>query len=101
MVAGLPVSSRTAAGLTTTTAYDALLRPSEVTNPRGNKTKTIYRAGTRQVEMAIQPFISTGHANNITVATYSYDSSGRQIAVTDPQSHHVYSSSIRQKLHFQ
>lgn len=91
-VAGLQVSSKNAAGLTTSTSYDSLLRPSEVTDSRGNKTKTTYITGTKLAATVIQPYISPGHASNITVATNTYDTSGRLSSSTNAGGHVTYSS---------
>jgi RHS repeat-associated protein len=59
----------------TTTAYDVLDRPTEVTDPDGNHTYTGYDADGLVTS-------TTDAEGNVT--TYAYDHDGRQISETDP-----------------
>ena len=72
---GLTVSSRSATGVTTTYAYDALGRQIAQTDGRGNTSQIVYDAQGR-VAKTIDPL------GNET--TYGYDALGRQVSVTDP-----------------
>ena len=71
---GLLVSVTGPDGLTTSTTYDALLRPSVVTDSRGNTTTTTYVSGTQLVQTLSQKVTATTNA----VATSHYDSAGRK-----------------------
>ena len=77
---GLTVSSRSATGVTTSYAYDALGRQISQTDGRGNTSQIIYDAQGR-VAKTIDPL---GRET-----TYAYDTLGRQTAVTDPLGHTV------------
>ena len=77
---GLTASSRSATGVTTTYAYDALGRQISQTDGRGNTSHRVYDAQGR-VAKTIDPL------GNET--TYAYDALGRQISVTDPLNHTV------------
>ena len=78
--AGLVVSARSATGVTTTYAYDALGRQISQTDGRGNTSHLVYDAQGR-VAKTIDPL---GHET-----TYTYDALGRQVAVTDPLGHTI------------
>ncbi len=77
---GLTVSTRSATGVTTTYAYDALGRQIAQTDGRGNTSQIVYDAQGR-VAKTIDPL------GNET--TYAYDALGRQVAVTDPLGHTI------------
>ncbi len=78
VVNGLATSVRQHDGLTYITGYDTLGRPNTRVDPRTGTTTTIYYPGTTLINM-VQDALSP--ANN--VATYSYDSAGRQTVVYD------------------
>jgi RHS repeat-associated protein len=77
---GFTVSATSFDGLTSSTTYDALLRPRTVTDSRGNTTTTAYYAGTAFVQ-------SVTDATATVVATYGYDTLGRTILSRDAQNH--------------
>lgn len=77
---GLTVSSRSATGVTTTYAYDALGRQIAQTDGRGNTSQIVYDAQGR----VAKTIDALGHET-----TYAYDALGRQISVTDPLNHTV------------
>ena len=77
---GLTVSSRSATGVTTTYAYDALGRQISQTDGRGNTSQIVYDAQGR----VAKTIDALGHET-----TYAYDALGRQTAVTDPLGHTI------------
>ena len=77
---GLTVSSRSATGVTTTYAYDALGRQISQTDGRGNTSHLVYDAQDR----VAKTIDALGHET-----TYAYDTLGRQVVVTDPLGHTV------------
>jgi RHS repeat-associated protein len=81
LVNGLPTSVRRFDGLTYTTGYDALLRPSTSTDPRTGTTTTYYKTGSTFVLGVWGPIGASGNEGYL--ASYTYDNAGRAIAVTD------------------
>ena len=77
---GLTVSSRSATGVTTTYAYDALGRQISQTDGRGNTSQIVYDEQGRVAK-------TIDALGNET--TYTYDALGRQVAVTDPLVHTI------------
>ncbi len=77
---GLTLSSRSATGVTTTYAYDALGRQIAQTDGRGNTSHLVYDAQGRVAKTIDQLGNET---------TYAYDALGRQVAVTDPLGHTI------------
>lgn len=91
---GLPKITVNFDGRTTTQNYDGLLRPSTVTDPRGNVTTTGYISGTKLVQLV------KNQANNETVM--SYDTMGRVIALRDPKNYYTRTSyTLKSQVHRQ
>ena len=84
-VLGLPVSSTSFDGLTTTTGYDSLRRPITFTDSRGNTTTTTYVPGS-----ILTHYVTD--ATGVDVATQTYDQLGRVIASHNAHGHATYSS---------
>ena len=76
----LTVSSRSATGVTTSYAYDALGRQVSQTDGRGNTSQIVYDTQGRVAK-------TIDALGNET--TYAYDALGRQTSVTDPLGHTV------------
>lgn len=77
---GLAVSSRDKTNLTTTLAYDALGRQISSTDPRLGKNKTVYVAGTGQIDKFYDAYATQQLAGNPSFTptqAYHYDSAGR------------------------
>jgi RHS repeat-associated protein len=73
---GLRVESRDTAGVTTRTEYDTIGRAYKQINPRTGATTTVFIPGSSQV-------LSVKDPANITVATYTYDVTGRIATMTN------------------
>lgn len=81
---GLTVSSRDAAGLTTTFAYDALARLTSANDPRKGADKTVYLPGTSFVQKYYDAYATAQlPGTDAPTGTYEYDAAGRVKTATD------------------
>lgn len=93
-VNGLPRSTTSFDGLTTTIGYDVMLRANTGQDSRSNTTTTAFVTGT------MRPLTTTDASSAQTV--FEYDNLGRLIRRRDPRNHHTrFSYTTRGQLHRQ
>jgi YD repeat-containing protein len=80
-VNGMPTSSTTYDGLTTTTGYDSLLRANTTTDSRSNVTTTVFASGSTRPSTIID--------DSNAQTEFSYDNVGRVVSQRDQRNHHT------------